>query len=86
LSSRATTRQKYRVDGDKWLAGQQMWGQMWSNVGSDLHNSLMFKDNITKELTIFLLKARFAPRNSGAIPTGGGIQEGLSTPLPKHRA
>jgi hypothetical protein len=45
----------------------------------------MFKDNIKKEPTIFLLKARFSRRNSNAIPTGDGIQEGLSTPLPKYR-
>jgi hypothetical protein len=45
----------------------------------------MFKDNITKKPTIFLLKARFALRNGDLIPTGDGIQEGLSTPLPKYR-
>jgi hypothetical protein len=45
----------------------------------------MFKDNIKKEPTIFLLKARFSRRNSNAIPTGDGIQEGLLTPLPKYR-
>ena len=60
-------------------------GNVVGNVGSDLHNSLMFKDNIKKEPTIFLLKARFSLRNCNVIPTGDGIQEGFSTPLPKYR-
>jgi hypothetical protein len=47
------------------------------NVGSDLHNSLMFWDNITKELIVFLLKARFPPRISDTILTGDRVQEGL---------
>ena len=55
------------------------------SVGSDLHNLLMFKDNTNKEPTVFLLKARFALRNSNANPTGDGNQEGLSTPLPNYR-
>jgi len=55
-------------------------------MGSGLHNSLMFKDNNTKKPTIYLSKARFSPRNSDANPTVDGIQEGVSTPLPKHRA
>ena len=58
--------------------------QACGNVGSDLHNSLMFKDNIKKEPTIFLLKAQFSLRNSNAIPTRDGIRDGLSTPLPKY--
>ena len=45
-------------------------GNVVRNVGSDLHNSLMFEDNIKKELTIFLLKALFSLRNGNAIPAG----------------